>query len=130
MLIICYNETINSVTDNTFCEADSLESFRKNYPNRNIVHVFDKSSDLTEQETKASRHFMTYCYEYGFTPHDYKAVMIDGYGRKLTLVGFNPRNRKYKCLAVEESTGRRFKMTPTWVKTCLSRYQEANASEG
>ena len=44
----------------------------------------------------------------------------DHAGRTLILVSFLPRNIKYKCRAFEPATGKYFKMSPGYVRQCLS----------
>ena len=121
MLIICYTEN----NEQKFETSNSLEDFKNSKPNTSVLYIFDEEADLKRQESRKSENFMTYCGYYGFSTNDYEAPMLDGKGRELFLVGFSPRNRKYKCLAVDKHTGKRYKMTPAWAKQCMDKYKKA-----
>lgn len=126
MYIICYEDT-NTGTK-TFIESDSPEIFAKNNPQAKIMFCFDKTNDEIMKQSDEIAHFRRYAYIYGFSENDYGLMMIDSKNRILKLTGFNPRNNKYKCNAIEIRTGRRYKMTPQYARTCALAYNTLKTS--
>jgi hypothetical protein len=60
-----------------------------------------------------------YCSEYGFKPEDYGKQFVSNEGKKMTLIGINPRNRKYPIITM--SSGKRYKVSEKSAKIGLSQ---------
>lgn len=124
MITICFNEN----NQNNFENAELINDFKATHPNAKIIYTFDTDDDIDTQLHLAETQFAKYCDNYGFLPSDYNATMLEKNGNIQKLVGFRPQNTKYKCLAFDERTHKTYKCTPTYVKTCVDRYNNRQSN--
>lgn len=115
--VVCYTNMDTGAKSYTI--TDDYENVQ--LPDQcHIDFVFDKDKEILEYNETAEEMFAIQSNMFGFTPADYKREFKDHAGRTLILVSFLPRNIKYKCRAFEPATGKYFKMSPGYVRQCLS----------
>ena len=124
MITICFNENNQNYFKNTKLIAD----FKKQHPNAKIIYTFNTDDDIDTQLHLAETQFAKYCGDYGFLPSDYNAIMLEKNGNIQRLVGFRPQNTKYKCLVLDEKQHKTYKAAPSYVKTCIARYNSRQSN--
>lgn len=116
--VYCY--TRNGVSDWTVTDIPSVAEFEDLFLNAKVRHVFEATDDVLDRTATEAAAFGHMAGLYDFLPSDYGTVFVHpDTGRAYRLVGFRPRNRKYKVLCVDEATGDRVKCTLGFVRSGL-----------
>ena len=102
-------------TNNKFDASKYTVSF----PDRMVRKVFYNNNNILLNEDIERDKFNLYCRDYGFKPENYLAEFTDvnnGISEDYIFVGFNPNNRKYKCLLYSKNRKTGIKATVNFVK--------------
>ena len=125
-----YGNNVDICNDSKYVKQGTFDipAYMKDHPARfDIVAVFDSCSNLIEQSNKNKCNFEKYCLTYGFDYSDYNAPVfktVDGYiTAEYVLIGFNPRNTKYKAILKNVNTGILTKATLGFVKSNIRRQE-------
>lgn len=124
MYVFCFYD-VND-TQQHFETFESEHEFSEKHPGITPTYVFELNSDLNLSDAIQKSEFNKYAKQYGFDADDYKAKLLTNntshtHQETCTLIGFLPRNIKFKCQCIGED-GRHYKMTPKYVKECIIRY--------
>ena len=124
MYVFCFYD-INDCQQH-FETFESEQKFSEKHPGITPTYVFELNSDLNLSDAIQKSEFNKYAKQYGFDTDDYKAKLLtDGVHQETcTLIGFLPRNTKFKCQCIGED-GHHYKMTPKYVKEGIIRYNNA-----
>lgn len=128
-LLIAYREnTINrdtgviTIPDVKATDA-AIQIFRDENPDKTIMYAFDTEDDILSSGRAEVQAFAELCEQYGFTPENYNQAYCPQNGPDTyRLIGFIPKNRKYKCAVINTRTGQRMKATVDYVHRMLDRY--------
>lgn len=126
MLLCCYYDDNNN---QHFEQTTDISEFNKKYPGVIPTYIFDMNTELRMSDNIQKTEFEKYASRFGFTQNDYKAHLLTKgvHSEECELIGFLPKNHKYKCQAIRIQDGHRYKMTPDYVKECIIRYQNAQS---
>lgn len=117
--VYCY--TRNGVSDWTVTDIPSVAEFEDMFLNAKVRHVFEATDDVLGRTATEEAAFAHMSGMYGFLPSDYGTTFVHpDTGHAYRLVGFRPKNRKYKALCINETTGHRVKCTLGFVHTGLA----------
>lgn len=97
----------------------NTSAFEKDNPGINVIAVFADDQNLARKGGTEKAEFEQLCKSYGFETTDYNRKIYNSNGHDIYLRGFLPRNRKYKCLTYDATTGNMMKSTTNWVKRNL-----------
>lgn len=130
LLVICYTENGNK----SFGEFQDIRQFTDNHPNTDINYIFDQTeqlvltnnglktkADIIDKLTEISD-YNQLCIKYGFFQSEYKIqVRFPDRPGTYELFGFNPRNKKYKCLLREIDSGKLLKAEPSYLRKLVNQ---------
>lgn len=120
MLVICY---ITKNGEKTYSRFESVEAFSKTHPDAELSYAFDESADIIDAENSAKKQFALYAPNYGFEPSDYMRKLCLGQAHtEYLLVGFIPRNRKYKCRIYDPAEKKYYKISATCAHDACREY--------
>ena len=91
--------------------SEQLTEYIASNPNKQIVGIYEENTNLLTQDDNRRKEFEKYCYYYDFLPEHYNCRVMPDY----RLIGFLPKNHKYKALLYNETTNRYTKATITFV---------------
>lgn len=78
---------------------------------KRIIGIYEEEANLLTRDDNHRKEFEKYCYYYDFLPEHYNCRVMPDY----RLIGFLPKNHKYKALLYNETTNRYTKATITFV---------------
>lgn len=122
--LICY---IGQNHKKVWTETGTIPEFKKQHPGVEPMYIFNTDHDILTKTWMSQQLFDQYAPEYGFHPSDYKATVLTAEGEQCQLVGFHPRNRKYKCMLLR-TNGKYYKATVDFVVNGMMRYQNYAAN--
>lgn len=91
-----------------------IEEYCSRNPSKTILYIFEEADNQVDIIDNEKLAFITQCKDYGFTPSDYKRK-IKTPSTTYLLVGFLPRNTKYKFKLYNTKNGRYIKTTAKFV---------------
>ena len=110
---ICFIDTNgNQVWEDTI----NRDAWIKNHPNTTIMHIFKSAGDTQAYEKNIETQFIGYCINYGLTKDMLHKSFVDKKGEEFELLGYKPRNRKYKFIIHNRTQNKRFKVSYEYIK--------------
>lgn len=127
--VICYIDSCGTCkysicSDKNYIKNGEFDinTFKKQNPSIIVTNVFKSNDNIINASNTERADFEKYCAMYGFSPEDYKAEILNPQAsRRHILVGFLPRNNKYKIRLYCPDTGRYSTTTPELAHKYISR---------
>lgn len=119
MILICY---LNKNCQKNYNVFKDINEFKSKKPDCDIEYAFNLQDG--QNEIEQIERFNCYCHQYGFTEDDYKHPLIVEDKYEGILVGFLPRNTKYKCRVYIPSENQYYRMTPKCCKELIDEYKK------
>lgn len=98
--------------------AKIVEKYTSLHPERYILGFYENKSNLAEEDGRLRDEFNKYCSSFGFAGDDYNKEVVFR-DNTYHLIGFRPRNNKYKALLRNTQTGRITKATLGFVRAYI-----------
>lgn len=119
MKIVCYVDT--TTNEHKYALSDDVDAFTNTLkPGEVIKYVFNEESNVIAKVNHYEQSFYDYCSDYNLKPSDlHGKYSKTGNSFDYELVGFNPRNNKYKFILKNVSTGRLTKATHGFFKNLI-----------
>lgn len=120
--IICYTDT--STNETHYARIDDVNVWKENHITKSyrIDYVFLEKWSIKDTDINLEHAFLNHCSNYGLTNNDLHALFVNKKGQTVELLGFNPKNKKYKFIILNHSDNKRYKVSSNAVLS----YQRLN----
>lgn len=123
--VVYYDENDNLHYE--YCSFTTDMSIKKQIDNyvtansdKRIVGIYNETNNLASLDARRRISFEALCKTYGFEPDDFNKH-ID---RDQRIIGFLPKNHKYKVLLINDATNRYSKATISFVRKQMAASSE------
>lgn len=111
MLKIFYQDTKTKAmgcdTNSMAFSETSIKTWQDNYPDRELLYVFDAASDLFSEMQKNKIMYQAWCNQHGLiSPDTFGVRFTSPEGNIMEITGYNPKSPKYPILLMNLTKNR------------------------
>lgn len=127
MKIICYvdsqcNTHYDKINPPKALLEKTIEKWREDHPDTQIVYIFDAKYDEIRDEIKRRQAYEDRCLEYGLNPADFH-TRVHADNSVYRLIGLQTHKTKYKILWENIHTRKLMRSTVAWAKAVLETHR-------